>query len=78
MGGHIFLVLHPRGGDAPLCVTYAVCEPDQSIAHDILAIGLADPDAEVTYGGELADSTVARLGLGPREYRSFWPTVDLT
>jgi hypothetical protein len=73
----MFLVLHPRGGRAPLCVTYAVYDADQSTAENILAIGLAEPEAEIIYGGALEIETVERLGLGPREYRSFWPTIEL-
>jgi hypothetical protein len=78
MSGHMFLVLHPRGGGSPLCATYAVYDPDQSTAENILAIGLADPEAEITYGGALETETLERLGLGSREYRSFWPTIELT
>ena len=75
--GHLFLVLHRRGGDAPLRVTYAVAEVDRRVAESILAIGLAEPDAEITYARALEAEAIERLGLGPQEYRSLWPTVEL-
>ena len=75
--GHLFAVLHPRGGDAPLRVTYAVAEVDRAKAEDILAIGLAEPDAEITHARELDAIIIEDLGLGPREYRSVWPTLEL-